>query len=98
MIIHPPNLSDVVLATRYLLAQPDSAQPERCRELIERVQEAARYQEITGRAHARLGDGSIGSYVLRLPLAPMPAQLNEAAFKALSLVLEQFYDTSFISK
>jgi hypothetical protein len=83
------SLADLILAARYVLAQPKNRRAERCKALIAHSHQATEYMQLTGRAHALYGDGSISSYALRLPLAPMPAQLNEAVFDALTLVIEQ---------
>jgi len=71
------------------MAAPENMRAKRCSDLFARANIAANHIAITGKAHAFFGDGTLSSLALRGPLAPLPAQLSEAAVDALILVLTQ---------
>ncbi|MEN8892221.1 hypothetical protein [Planktotalea arctica] len=83
------TLGDLVLAARYLMRFERAVRAEKCAELLFQLEQARDFAAVTGRAHALLGDGSLGALALRRGIAPMPASLTPKVMEALELVLGQ---------
>ncbi|WP_139816253.1 hypothetical protein [Planktotalea arctica] len=83
------TLGDLVLAARYLMRFERAVRAEKCAELLCQLEQARDFAAVTGRAHALLGDGSLGALALRRGIAPMPASLTPKVMEALELVLGQ---------
>ncbi|HHX89520.1 MAG TPA: hypothetical protein GX700_07065 [Paracoccus sp.] len=86
------GLGDVSAAARALMAVPQAARAALMLRLLEEATRAARFRRCHGRAHPRLGNGTLMERALARPLAEVAGPGDAAYLAAMALVIEAVLD------
>lgn len=90
--MRPVLHGDLVAAARALLPVAPPARPARLAALLEAAEMAEAHRRRTGRAHPRLGTGSLMAAAMRAPLPPEPGLDDSDYLACLALVAAALRD------